>query len=105
MKLPRPIREVLARHGGKPGVRDSGGGLVLDRRHLVIAFLPSVEHVRPLLHHFGAVRQVPGVVSCSDIEQKVHDIPILHDVFLAFFLQFSFFPGALFALEGDEVVI
>ena len=37
----------------------------LDRRHVIVALLPSIQHVRPLLHHLGAVAQVFGVIVSS----------------------------------------
>lgn len=34
----------------------------LDRCHVIVALLPRIQHVRPLLHHLGAVAQVFGMI-------------------------------------------
>src|ERR1700680_4325661 len=41
----------------------------------------------------------------SDIEAKMHDAPVAHDIFLAFQAHFPRVLGAMLALAGDEVVV
>ena len=42
--------------------------------------------------------------AASDVEQEVHHVAILDDIFLAFGAHLARVLGALLALEGDEVV-
>lgn len=41
----------------------------------------------------------------SNIEAKVHDIPVAHDVILSFAAQFAGFSGSLFAVTGHEIIV
>ena len=41
----------------------------------------------------------------SDVEQEVHHVAVMHDVFLAFSAHLPGFLGTGFALVGDEVFV